>query len=79
MFKLETTEENKAKNQNDANDAAENKQTEGMKERLSEVRKRLRTLEWDKKHNQLNAGMEAKYTELKEECANLEKQLGTQS
>ncbi|MAG16314.1 hypothetical protein CMO88_04590 [Candidatus Woesearchaeota archaeon] len=38
-----------------------------LKEKLNEIDKRLLTMEWDKRHNQLNAGMEEKYTELKTE------------
>jgi len=45
---------------------SEEQQT-AIKEKLSDINKRLLTLEWDKKHNQLNAGMEVKYTELKAE------------
>jgi len=47
-------------------EATERQQSE-LKEKLSDINKRLLTLEWDKKHNQLNAGMEEKYTELKAE------------
>jgi hypothetical protein len=52
-----------AANKNDVNE----KQIIELKERLSNINKRLLTLEWDKKHNQLNAGMEEKYAELKAE------------
>jgi hypothetical protein len=45
---------------------------------MEQIKKRLLTLEWDKKHNQLNAGMEgsvvslkAKYKELEEQKAKL--------
>ncbi|MBS3132780.1 hypothetical protein J4470_01445 [Candidatus Woesearchaeota archaeon] len=38
-----------------------------LKEKLGDINKKLLTMEWDKKHNQLNAGMEPKYAELKEE------------
>jgi hypothetical protein len=39
---------------------------------LNQVRKRILTLEWDKKHNQLNAGMEAQFQELKNRFKELE-------
>ena len=42
-----------------------------MKERLNEIKKKLLTLEWDKDHNQLNFGMQGKYSELKEEHSKL--------
>ncbi|MBN2454161.1 hypothetical protein JXB11_01305 [Candidatus Woesearchaeota archaeon] len=45
---------------------------DNVEKELSEVRKRLLTLEWDKKHNQLNAGMESHYEELKTKCKELE-------
>ena len=38
-----------------------------LKEKLGEINKKLLTMEWDKEHNQLNAGMESTYTELKTE------------
>lgn len=44
-------------------------------ERMSEMRKILLTLEWDKNHNQIHVGMEEKYNKLKEEYASLENQL----
>jgi len=34
---------------------------------MSVVRQRINTLEWDKKHNQLNAGMEPVFAALKKE------------
>ena len=46
-----------------------------VKRKLREVRMRLQTLEWDKTHNQLNSGMEAKYLELKQKHDTLTKQL----
>ena len=42
-----------------------------MKERLNEIKKKLLTLEWDKDHNQLNFGMQGKYSELKDEHSKL--------
>ena len=42
-----------------------------MKERLNELNRKILTLEWDKEHNQLNFGMEGKYSELKEERSKL--------
>jgi|WetSurMetagenome_2_1015567.scaffolds.fasta_scaffold63131_6 hypothetical protein len=41
---------------------------------LDSIRKRLLTLDWDKKHNQLNAGMESSYNELKAKFKELEEQ-----
>ena len=51
---------------------------ENIGEELREVRKRLLTLEWDKKHNQLNAGMESAYRELKERYKALTEKTGAQ-
>ena len=45
---------------------SDQKQVE-LKEKLGDINKKLLTMEWDKKHNQLNIGMESKYTELKAE------------
>ncbi|MBI2664235.1 hypothetical protein HYX10_02730 [Candidatus Woesearchaeota archaeon] len=42
-----------------------------IKERIRDIDKRLMTMEWDKEHNQLNAGMETVYNELKEEQSKL--------
>ena len=56
----------------------ENSQPENLtevKEKLSDVNKKLRTLEWDKKMNQLNAGMEERYTILKEQQMSLLKKV----
>ena len=44
-----------------------------IRERLNDVNRKLLTLEWDKRNNQLNPGMEAKYTKLRTERAELEK------
>ena len=46
-----------------------------MKEKLSDLRKRIMTLEWDKSHNQLNSSMEAKYVQIKTECEALQKKV----
>ncbi len=43
------------------------KQASELKERLESVDKQLMTMEWDKEHNQLNAGIEEKYAKLKAE------------
>jgi len=51
---------------------AENEDVGTLKERFDYLKKRLLTLEWDKEHNQLNAGMEYKYEEFKKEFAELE-------
>jgi hypothetical protein len=59
--------------------ATEHMNRETIKERVSDIDKRLRTLEWDKRNNQLNAGMEARYTELKEEKERLSKELEAES
>jgi hypothetical protein len=48
-------------------DSVSEKQRMELKEKLGDIDKKLMTMEWDKSHNQLNAGMESKYTELKEE------------
>lgn len=48
---------------------------EEMKEKLSDLRKRIMTLEWDKSHNQLNSSMEAKYAQIKTECEALQKKV----
>ena len=48
---------------------------EEMKEKLSDLRKRIMTLEWDKSHNQLNSSMEAKYAQIKTECEALQKKI----
>lgn len=46
-----------------------------IKEKLSDVNKKLRTLEWDKKMNQLNTGMEERYAILKEQQMSLLKKV----
>ncbi|HIG98442.1 TPA: hypothetical protein HA231_03390 [Candidatus Woesearchaeota archaeon] len=56
---------------------SEEESLSGMEERLSEVRKRVMTLEWDKSHSQLNSGMEQKYGQLKAEQEELQKKVGT--
>ncbi len=48
---------------------------EEMKEKLSDLRKKVMTLEWDKSHNQLNSSMEAKYAQIKTECEALQKKV----
>ncbi len=50
----------------------EEKETE---EKLSYVRKRILTLEWDKENNQLNAGMLKQYEDLKKELNSLNEKL----
>lgn len=52
-----------------------NMSAEQVLERMSDMRKTLLTLEWDKKQNQIHFGMEEKYNKLKEEYKALEKQL----
>ncbi len=52
-----------------------NMSAEQMLERMSDMRKTLLTLEWDRKHNQIHIGMESRYNKLKEEYQALEKQL----
>ncbi|MBI3036476.1 hypothetical protein HYY73_01810 [Candidatus Woesearchaeota archaeon] len=46
-----------------------------MKDKLSELRMRVMTLEWDKSHNQLNSSMELKYSQIKVECETLQKKV----
>ena len=53
---------------------SDQKRTE-LKEKLGDINKKLLTMEWDKKRNQLNIGMESKYTELKAEHDKLLKQI----
>ena len=48
-----------------------------IKEKLHEINKKLITMEWDKRHNQLNAGMESKYAQLKAEQDKLLKQMNS--
>ena len=46
-----------------------------MKDKLSELKMRVMTLEWDKSHNQLNSSMEAKYLQIKTEFEALQKKV----
>ena len=46
-------------------------------EKVSYLRKRLLTLEWDKENNQLNSGMLKQYEELKKEFNILNEKLKT--
>ncbi len=46
-----------------------------IKEKLGEVNRQLLTMDWDKRHNQFNPGMEAKYSQLKAEHDTLVKKL----
>lgn len=48
------------------------KETEG---KISYLRKRILTLEWDKENNQLNTGMMKQYDELKKEYNRLNEKL----
>jgi len=48
-----------------------------IKEKLHEINKKLITMEWDKRHNQLNAGMESKYAQLQAEQDKLLKQMNS--
>ncbi len=48
---------------------------EDIEQRLAFIKKRLLTLDWDKKLNQLHDGMEPKLTEYKKELADLEQKL----
>ncbi len=50
----------------------EEKETE---ERISHIRKRILTLEWDKENNQINAGMLKQYEDLKKEFSSLNEKL----
>ena len=36
-------------------------------EKYDDVRRKVLTLEWDKRHNQINSGMEVRYEELKKD------------
>ncbi|GEM_PF-1544058 len=42
-----------------------------IEEKLSEMKKKLFTLEWDISHNQLNPGKKTYYDSLKKECEEL--------
>ncbi len=44
-------------------------------EKLSQVRKRILTLEWDRENNQLNSGMLKQYEDLKKELNLLNEKL----
>lgn len=55
-------------------DETADSQTSSIEENMNQIRKRLLTLEWDKKHNQLNVGMESSYNELKAKYKELEEQ-----
>ena len=46
-------------------------------EKVSYLRKRILTLEWDKENNQLNAGMQKQHEELKKEFSRLSDKLRT--
>jgi len=46
-----------------------------IKEKLGEISIQLLTMDWDKRHNQFNPGMETKYTQLKAEHDSLVKKL----
>lgn len=58
-----------------AQEPASEEQKAEIKEKLHDINKKLITMEWDKRHNQLNAGMESKYTQLKAEQDKLLKQI----
>jgi hypothetical protein len=45
--------------------------------KMSDMRKTLLTLEWDKNHNQIHMGMEEKYNKMKQEYDALEAHLNT--
>lgn len=51
------------------------KQASELKERLESVDKQLMTMQWDKEHNQLNAGIEGKYAKLKAEHDSIVKKM----
>jgi hypothetical protein len=55
-------------------DETTDSQLETLEENMDFVRKRLLTLEWDKKHNQMNSGMESSFNELKARYKELEDQ-----
>jgi hypothetical protein len=47
-----------------------------LKEKLREINRQLMTMDWDKKHNQLNPGIELKYSQLRTEHDKIVKELG---
>jgi hypothetical protein len=55
-------------------DETTDSQARFVEESMDNIRKRLLTLEWDKKHNQLNVGMESSYNDLKAKYKELEEQ-----
>lgn len=46
-----------------------------MEEKLSDIKRRMATLEWDISHNQLHEGKKAYYESLKKEKDDLERKL----
>lgn len=60
-------EEGKSAETGQDNNALTEKQLSELKGRLEAVDKQIMTMEWDKEHNQLNAGIEEKYAQLKAE------------
>lgn len=60
-------EESKSAETRQDDKALTEKQLSELKGRLEAVDKQLMTMEWDKEHNQLNAGVEEKYAQLKAE------------
>ena len=49
-----------------------------ISDRLDYLKKNILTLEWDKRHNQLNRGMERRFEELKKEYDELRQKLGAE-
>ncbi len=60
-------EEGKSTETGQDNNPITEKQLSELKGRLEAVDKQIMTMEWDKEHNQLNAGVEEKYAQLKAE------------
>ena len=63
--------ENSSEKQTEASDGV----TLQLKEKLGEIDRQLLTMEWDKKQNQFNPGMESKYIQLKAEHDSITKKL----
>ena len=72
---METQEKSQEISKSDKASETKNESLENIRERMSDMRKTLLTLEWDRRHNQIHIGMESRYNKLKEEYGALEKQL----
>ncbi len=46
-----------------------------LKKRMSELKKRIMTLEWDKQHNQIHIGHDRQLEEMKKELKEIKKEL----